>query len=645
MEKYNELATDIIEHVGGSENIKDVRHCITRLRFHLKDEDKADTEFLKQREGIVTVVQSGGQYQVVIGNHVPDVYEEVVKVGQLKDDTDEENSSEGSLLNRFIDLMSGIFQPFLGPMSAAGMIKGLVAILAVAGVSETDGLYIILNAAGDAFFQFLPIMIAVTTAKKFKMNVFTALALAGAMLYPTLLDVTTGDALYTLFAGTVFESPIYTTFLGLPVILGMGYYQTVIPVILAVWLASKFEHFFKARLHVNVKSFLTPFMVLLLAVPLSILIIGPIATWGSNLVGAAFQGLNQFSPILFGMVLGGLWQILVMFGLHWGLVPLGIIELTNTGTSSIFSIVNGVSFAQMGALIAMVLKIKDSKKRALGIPAIISAFFGVTEPSIYGFTLPAKLPFYLSCVGGAIQGLYLGLFGVLTYAMGGLGIFSIPAYIDPSGVNSSHVWHYVISIIIATIAGFILTYLFYKDKGDAVEETTVASATDTVVNNQVKSQNKNVVINQEIVASPLTGETLPLAEVPDSVFSSLAMGDGIAIIPNVGEIFSPVNGTVTTIFPTGHAIGITSENGAEILIHIGMDTVQLEGKGFEKFVSDGDTVVAGEKLISFDIDYIKERGYSTVTPVIVTNTDQYTDIVKTDVKEISSGDFLLDTVK
>ncbi|UPQ85148.1 PTS transporter subunit EIIC [Ignavigranum ruoffiae] len=466
---YDELARDIIQHVGGEENVIDLRHCVTRLRFHLKDESKADTEYLKNRDGIVSVVQASGQYQVVIGNHVPDVYQAVLNVSTLGDEEketskSEENLPKGNLINQFIDLMSGIFQPFLGTMAAAGMIKGLVAIISALGVSHSDGLYIILNAAGDGLFQFLPMLIAITAAKKFKMNHFTAIALAGAMLYPTLLDVTAGEPLYTLFAGTVFESPIFTTFLGIPVILGTGYYSTVIPMILAVWFASIIEHFVKDRLHDNVKSFMTPFLVLVITVPVALLILGPIATWGTNLVGALFTWLNEVSPILFGLILGGLWQILVMFGLHWGIVPIGIIELTNTGQSVIFAVISAVSFGQVGALLAMMMKSKNKKVKTLGVPATISALFGVTEPSIYGFTLPAKFPFYLSCVAAALQGLYLGIFKVTTFQMPGLGIFSIPGFIDPSGQNTANLIHYKVAIFIATIGGFILTYFFYREK-------------------------------------------------------------------------------------------------------------------------------------------------------------------------------------
>lgn len=650
MGNEQELAKDIVEHVGGSSNIIDFRHCITRLRFHLRDEAKADTDYLKRREGIVTVVQSGGQYQVVIGNHVIDVYNDVVKVlgGSEVNEEQEEIGRKGNLIDYFIDLMSGLFQPFLGVLAASGMIKGLVAILSASGVPNTNGAFILFNAAGDAFFQFLPIMIVVTAAKKFKMNQFIALAIAGAMLYPSLLDVTKAKALYILFKGTVLEAPIHTTLFGLPLILGKGYYSTVIPIILTLAVAAQLEKMIQKRLSANLKGFMTPFIVLLITVPLAVMVLGPLATWGANLVGASFQGLNQVSPILFGLVLGALWQVLVMFGLHWGLVPLMIIEFTNTGTSSIATVINGVSFGQMGALLAMIFKSKNSQVKSMGVPAAISALFGVTEPSIYGFTLPAKLPFYSSCVAGALQGVYLGLFKVTAYTMAGLGIFSIPAYVDPSGQHGEHVWHYVVAIILATIVGFVLTYIIYKEEENLSDKEKGQENQLPVQVNEPKAQNNTDVfpsLQQEIVASPLEGKIVSLEAVPDKVFSSQAMGKGIAILPTSGEVYAPFSGKLVSMFPTGHAMILQAESGVELLIHIGLDTVQLNGKGFKKLLEDGDKIVAGHKILEFDQELIEAAGYSPVCPIVVMNSSDFTDVLMTQDGYVHVGDYLIDAVK
>lgn len=412
---YTDLAQDIVAHVGGKENITKLVHCVTRLRFSLKDESKADTEYLKNRDGIVTVVKAGGQYQVVIGNHVPDVYAAVIKEagisGEDSIDVDEGDVPQGNLFDRFIALISGLFQPMLGALSAAGMIKGVVAIMAVCGVKTTDGAYVILNAAGDGFFQFLPLILALTAAKRFKMEKFTALAIGFALVYPNIAASFTGaKPLYTLFAGTFIESKIYATFLGLPIIFpASSYLSTVLPIILAIWVGSKIEKFFKQIIPDVVKVFIVPFFVILITVPLSFLVIGPVMTWASDIVGAIFTGIYSFSPIIYGIILGALWQVLVMFGLHWGLVPLAILELQK-GPGVILVASIAICFAQAGALLNIFLRTKEEKVKQLAIPAFISALFGVTEPAIYGITLPMRTPFIMTCIAGAVQGAYLAFF-------------------------------------------------------------------------------------------------------------------------------------------------------------------------------------------------------------------------------------------
>lgn len=647
---YDDLAKDILQHIGGEENVSDLRHCITRLRFRLKDESKADTNYLKKRDGIVTVVQSGGQYQVVIGNHVPDVYNAVINnssIGGEASNNTEDEGPKGNIFERFIDLMSGLFQPFLGVLSAAGILKGVVALLGAVGMAPTNGFYAILNAAGDGLFQFLPFLIALAAAKRFKMNQYTAIAVIGAMLYPALNTLGELPVLYTLFEGTIFESAITSTFLGIPIIMPPGgYYSSVIPAIFAVYIASLLEKWFSKRLPDSVKTFFTPFFTLLIGVPLAMLVFGPIATWLSSIIGAAFIALNDFSPILFGLVLGGAWQLLVLLGLHWGLVPIMILQVMTNGQSNILAVINAVSFAQMGAMIAIFLKTKETKVKTMAIPAIISSLFGVTEPAIYGFSLPMRLPFIMSCFAGAIQGAFIGITGTIGYNMAGLGIFSIPAFIDPSGQDTRSVWMFLLAIVIATVAGFLLTMLvkipnLYDDE-PALATSNGAVYTEPSVSVPVTGATPTA---QEIIASPLTGRAMPLSEAPDEVFASGAMGKGIAIEPTEGVVKAPANATVVTIFPTGHAIGLVTENGAEILIHVGLDTVNLDGRGFEKLVASGDKVEAGQELVRFDIDLIKAAGYQTVTPIIVTNSPDYADILVTAETNIQQGDYLFTAVK
>lgn len=634
MADYTDLAKDIVEHVGGKENVKSVRHCITRLRFQLKDEGKADTEYLKKRDGVVTVVQAGGQYQVVIGNHVPDVYEAVLKQGVAgvgSVDIDEgDDVANGNLFDRFVDLMSGLFQPFLGALAAAGILKGVVAILAAVGGENitASGLYVLLNAAGDAFFQYLPFALAITAAGKFKMNQFTALGVTGALLYPGIGE-------------QIVEG---IKFLGIPFALPQAgsYYQTVIPIILAIWVASKVEKWAKSWMPTVMKLFGIPLLTLLVSVPLTFIVVGPVSNMLSDLLSVAFNSLYGFSPILFGAVLGGAWQVLVMFGMHWAIVPMVINQLAVQGFTAFFSPAVLPNFTQTGAIGAIMMKTKEDKVKQLAGPAFVSSLFGVTEPAIYGLTLPMRKPFIISCIAGAIQGAYIGWTGATMYQMGGLGIFAYPSYVNPQNGDFSGVIHMLIGTAIAIVVSFILTYffgvteIFGGNKAEAATtEATTTEATATPTALQLK---------QEIIAAPLSGQVVALKDVPDQVFASEAMGKGIGILPNKGEVVSPVNGVVTTIFPTGHAVGITSDSGAEILIHVGMDTVQLDGKGFRAHVQNNDRVQAGQKLIDFDIPTIEAAGLPIITPVIITNTNNYTDVISTQEAEVTAGDYLIDAI-
>ena len=632
---YTELAQDIVAHVGGKDNITKLVHCVTRLRFSLRDESKADTEYLMKRDGVVTVVKAGGQYQVVIGNHVPDVYETVLKVagisGEGSIDADDD-VVEGNLFDRFIALVSGLFQPMLGTLSAAGMIKGVVAIMAALGVAKTDGAYVILNAAGDGLFQFLPLILAITAAKRFKMNPFTALAIGFALVYPNIAASFTAEKpLYTLFAGSPIESPVFSTFFGIPIIFPSStYLSTVLPIIAAVWVGAKVEKSFKKIIPDVVKVFIVPFFTLLVTVPLAFLVIGPVMTWASDLVGAIFTGIYDFNPVIYGLVLGATWQVLVMFGLHWGLVPLAILELQK-GPGVILVASIAICFAQAGALINIMMRTKEDKVRQLSIPAFISALFGVTEPAIYGITLPMRTPFIMTCISGALTGAYLSFFDVKMQVMGGMGLFAIPSFIEAG--NSMTLIHFLIAIVANFVLGFGLTQLvkipnLFGDLG-------VEAKTEETKEIQSAGQ-------AQVIASPLTGDVLPLSETPDAVFASGAMGQGVAIRPSVGEVVAPADGTIRLLFPTNHAIGLATDDGAELLIHVGMDTVELDGKSFTAHVVQGSKVKKGQLLLSFDMEAIQKAGYSVVTPVIVTNSADYETVETVASGQVDLGDKLLE---
>lgn len=605
MGKYEKLAKEILENVGGKENINSLTHCITRLRFRLKDESKANDEALKNNPGVVTVMKSAGQYQVVIGNHVPAVYDDVCQIAGISTDTSaaEEEEAPKGILNTLIDIISGCFQPILGPLCAAGIIKGLNALLVfLFGTSfSTSGTYLVLNAIGDSIFNFLPIILGYTAAKKFKVNVVVGMIIGASLCYPTIQTDTlsaAGKAIGTL----PMIGAYYTKFLGIPFVSG-NYTSTVVPVICIVALAAQIQKIAKKYVPEMLQNFFVPFFVLIISLPVGLLVIGPVVGLLTQILSNFFATLYRLSPVATALVVGAFWQCLVIFGLHWALVPMAMVNIGNLGYDTILPGMLGTTFAATGIMAAIYLKTKDPNKKALAIPATISAFCGVTEPAIYGFLLPEKKPFIFSCIGAAVGGAIMGAMSAKMYVMGGLGIFSVVSYISPKG-NASGLVAALISGAVSMIVGFLLEF-FYKKEDKVVEE---------------------VKVNEETIVAPIVGTIKSVEESSDAAFASGALGKGIIIIPSEGKVYAPVSGTVTVLFPTLHAIGITSDSGVELLIHIGINTVQLDGKGFTAHIKQGDHVDCGQLLVEFDMDYISKEGYSLETPVLVTNYNDLKEI-------------------
>lgn len=619
MGKYQELAADIVRNVGGRENVAGLVHCITRLRFTLKDESLANDDVLKGMSGVVTVMKSGGQYQVVIGNHVAEVYEDVLPLLDLREDGDV-NQADGSgagkkrLLDRAIDVVSGIFQPILGIMAACGMLKGFNTLFEALGFyTETSGIYMVINAAGDALFNFLPLFLGYTAAKKFHLKPMLGLAVGAAMCYPSIqlgsLEAG-GTALYTLFEGTMFASPVYLTFLGIPVI-AANYTGTVIPVILAVWFASKCEKLFNRIVPDLVKFFFVPMLTLLVTLPVTLLLLGPAATFGSTLISEFTLAIRDFSPLVAGAVVGFTWQILVIFGLHWGFIPVYINNVMTLGYDNVMMPFFACTFATSAVVLAIFFKTRDKKLKEMAIPNFISGIFGVTEPAIYGILLPLKKPFVISCIAGGIGGAFYGHFNFRKFILGGMGIFELPNMMNPDGTMGNIIVAFA-GIAISMAVGFVLTMMFYRDEKEKVQKL----AEDT--------ESLSEKVEEEItVYSPLKGTVIPLDQVEDEAFSSGVLGKGTAVIPEEGVLWAPADGTISAMFPTGHAIGMVTESGAEVLMHVGMDTVKLNGEGFKPLIKAGDQVRKGQPLLEFDMKLIQEAGYSLVTPVLVTNYMQY----------------------
>lgn len=607
------------EAVGGEKNVNSLVHCATRLRFKLKDESVADTQKLKQDPDVIQVVQSGGQYQVVIGSNVADVYQAIVDEQGLTDQSGTEDQSKNPL-NRLIDIISSIFTPFLCAMAAAGILKGFLSLATVLGWLATDtGAYQVLFAAADGVFTFLPVMLAFTAAKKFKTNQFLSVAIAMALVYPAITQLAGAGGAVDFF--------------GLPIVLAQsGYTSSVIPIILAVWVQSKFEPLVKKVIPQFLQMIFVPMIVLLVMVPLTFLLLGPIGTVIGNGLGSLFNSIYSFSPLVAGLIMGSLWQVFVMFGMHWGFVPIMFLNIEQYGFDVMVPMLLPAVLAQGGAALAVAIRTKDTKLRSLGISSTITSLFGITEPTVYGVTLPLKKPFVVACLSAGIGGAMIGFAGVKAFSSGLVSLLTIPTFISTNQAVESNVTMAILATALSFVLAFVGTLIVGFD--ETVQDEKLETNQQTTAGDTISSARHNL-------KSPLSGKVLPLSDVPDKVFSSGAMGKGLAIDPEKGELIAPADGEITTIFPTGHAVGLTTKDGIEILMHIGMDTVELEGQGFETFVKQGDQVKAGDLLVRFDIEAIKAAGYSVITPIVITNTEHFADVLELNQEElIASEDFL-----
>lgn len=599
---YENLAKEILKGVGGERNVSSLVHCATRLRFTLKDQSKADKVGLEKTDGVITVKESGGQFQVVIGNTVPEVYEAIGRVsGLLNDDKKEDKTATAKKgFGSIVDVISSIFAPLLGVMAGAGILKGLLLIASNAGWLDTkETTYIILMATADSLFYFLPLLLAVTTARKFGGNTFTALTVAGALVYPSIIELKT--------AGTE------TSFFGIPVIM-MSYSSTVIPIILAVIVMSKLEKFCNRHIHESVKNFVTPLISLVVMVPLTLIVFGPFGVYVGNVIATSLVAAFGFSPLIAGAIMGACWQLFVIFGVHWGLVPIFINNIAVHGRDGIKPAAAASVFAQTGAAFGVMLKTKNKKLKTLAGSATLSALFGITEPAVYGVTLPLKRPFIAGIIGGAVGGAIIGQAGTQAFASGAPGLLTLPIFYGPGGQGFP-------GLIMGIVASFLIsaTLTYVMGFKDPVEDTPVEATPAPTPNTTAK-------VNEKVL-NPVAGHVIPLTEVPDPAFASEAMGKGIAIEPSTGRVVSPFNGTITVAFKKKHALAIVSDHGVEILVHVGIDTVRLEGKPFTLHVKEGDVVKAGQLLLEMDLQQIRAAGCPTVTPIIVTNTFDYADVL------------------
>jgi PTS system beta-glucosides-specific IIC component len=613
MAKYSDLVSFIVKNIGGKDNVISVSHCMTRLRFKLKDYSLVDEKNIISNSKITTAQKAGGEYQVVVGTSVEGIYTELIASLGLKNEESQTEEKDKSVLNKIIQIITKSITPILGVLMAAGLIQGLLALLVACGALETtDGAYIILSAMGNALFTFFPIFLGYTSAKAFQMDGFVGMAIGACLVFPTILtSLTAGDPLFILFANTILETPVYKTFFGIPIIFPTtGYTSTVVPIIVSMYFTSKFEKFLKKHIPDIVAFTLVPFITIAVCVPLTILAIGPIANILSLLITAAITYLNNLSPVITSLVVGVIYQPLVILGLHWPLITIGITNMGAMGYDYIIPMIFTASFTQTAVVLAVYCKTKDKKVKNICIPAMISGCFCIIEPAIYGVTLPVKKRFAFSIIGATVGAVIISIFSARMYAVS-VGVLGTVAFINPNG-DMSGFFVAIVATIISMVVAFLLTFIFFNEQNSDI--SLIAD----------KKQSSH-----SIIASPLKGKTIKLENVEDASFSKGVLGKGIAILPSEGRVIAPCDGVVTALFPTGHAIAITSDDGCEILIHVGTDTVRLNGKYFTKKVQQGATVKKGDVLVEFDIEGITKEGYSLISPIIIINSDEYFDIVET----------------
>ncbi|WP_429968069.1 beta-glucoside-specific PTS transporter subunit IIABC [Enterococcus sp. AZ046] len=586
--KFENESAAIIRLIGGEKNIDSLVHCATRLRFGLKDDTKANKGELQKLPYVMSVVQSGGQYQVVIGSNVSDYYATISAMAGLSDQETGSSKKTSFNLNAVFEIISGAFSPLIPALAGSGMLKALLTVLTQFNwLSAESSTYVILSAASNAIFYFLPIFLGITLSKRLGANMYVGGVIGAALLEPQ-------------FTGLIGVEN--TNFLGLPV-QAVDYATTLFPIFAAIFIYQFVDKFLKKIIYKDIQLFAVPMLSLMIMIPLTVILFGPFGTFFGDLLSGSVMWLFEKSRILSGIVLGGGMTFMVMFGLHWGFTPVTLDNLTRLGGDPIEGMALAAVFAQIGIAVGFFLRAKKhSKMRALAGPVALTGFFaGVTEPIVYGIILRYKRLLPIVAISGGLGGAVLGAFGVTMNAYVFHNIFSLPVYSPLVG--------YLIGITVSLLSGALLAYFFGVKESELTEfEAEPESVAESILTNSATP-----------IYSPVKGQVMPLAEVEDDVFASGIAGQGIAVIPDEGIIRAPFAGTVVAVFPSKHAIGIKSDQGVELLIHVGLNTVNLNGEFFDVNVENGATIARGDRLLTFDRQAILDKGYQLSTPVIVTN--------------------------
>ncbi|MEI3520713.1 MAG: beta-glucoside-specific PTS transporter subunit IIABC [Anaerosacchariphilus sp.] len=620
---YNKIAQDILDNVGGKANVKQVTHCFTRLRFILKDESLAKKDVVEHLEGVISVVVSGGQFQVVCGAKVTKIYDATVAIlgdavagGSVDEQVPDQKQPLGNLI---LQKITEIFTPLVPAIAAAGLIKGLLAAFAkVPGFDTANSTYIIMNTASNVIFYFMPIFLAYTASKALKCSTVVAMMLGGFICHPTIdalvQDVATKSTIFGLpvikMAFTVGESSKV-----------FAYTESVIPILLGVIVLYFLEKFLKKVIPEILQLILVPGLSLIIMVPVMLTVVGPVGIYVGYIIQFLYNALYGFSPVLGGIIVGGLWGVCVIFGAHRALLPIGLNDVALTGTNTLMCFAGSANFSQAGAALGVMLKTKSQDLKQVAASASLSAWLvGITEPAIYGCNLRLKKPMVCAVIAGALGGGIMGIGHAVNTGFANNGILTIMSYYG-EGTSLGQFVAYLLGIAVAFFGAAILTYIVGFEDVDAVPAGAAALESDLAMPTAPVHTGETVEI-----ASPVEGKAYPLNEVQDEVFASEALGKGIAVLPTKGEVVAPADCTVSVLYPTLHAMGLKLEDGTELLIHIGMDTVAMNGDGFTKHVNEGDKIKKGTPIVSFDIDKIKAAGYDTTVSVIISNTADFAEV-------------------
>ena len=605
-------------HTGFVERVLAQNKKLFREKRSIQKETPAGAkEKIAEMPGVITVVENNGQFQVVIGTHVGDVYAAAAEILHLDENAEEVEQPKQSVVNRIIATMSAVFAPFVYILAAAGLLQGALILITMAAPNFTNtGTYEVLSFMSWTPFTFLPIFIAVTASKHFKCNTFIAILCCCALVNPSWAEMASriADGETIRFLGIKLSETTYTS--------------TVLPPLFLVWLLSYLERFIEKKLPDTFKALLTPMICFIIMVPATILVLGPVSAVTANGIAKGYNFLAATAPALAGAIIGGLWQVVVIFGVHWGITPVNLANFAMNGHDTFQAFQTIAVVAQVAAAFGVFIKSRNKEFKNMALSAGLTGLFGITEPTIYGVTLRLKKPFICGCVGGAIGAVVMSFFHSAYYAYAGLpGPLTIVNAISKDA-PMSFPGEVIGCAVAAVIAIVLIQVIGFEDP---------ASKTESAVTGQI-SGTANAV---KTVASPLVGQVIPLSEVNDPVFASEAMGKGCAVIPTEGKVYAPFDGTIVGLLDSHHAVGIESENGIEILIHVGMDTVKLNGKHFTCHIEDGQHVKCGQLLLEFDIDAIKKEGYEVVTPVVITNSDEFTEITTEAAGQVKNDDELL----